>query len=50
VVDQLEYYLILHIKEIIAESLKRSLRRDPSSNLLTAQDIIFTMKGIELLL
>lgn len=45
VVDQLEYFLLKHLKEIVAESMKRSLRRDPSSNLLSAQDIIYTMKG-----
>lgn len=45
VVNKLEYYLMKHLKDIIAESLKRSLRRDPSSNLLSAQDIIYTIKG-----
>jgi hypothetical protein len=45
VVETIEEYLKTYIRNMIEEGFKRSLKRDPSSNSLSFNDLLWTVKG-----
>ena len=47
VMDIIDDGVKTYIRNIISEAFKRSLRRDPSSNTLNFNDILFVVKGTQ---